>query len=210
MLRLIALVTMLIDHIGAVFFPQYIFFRIIGRIAFPLFAWGVARGYRHTRNIWLYAARLLVLGLIAQYPYMQLFDTKVLNICFTLFVSLIVLKLYDSKNKIIAYTGVIGVLALTVLLELKLGLVLEYQLYGILTVLFFHIFWGRYELVLYQGILTLAGTFIYNFHIIQCYSVISSLLVLTLEKYDFRLNKVLTYGFYPLHIIILWLLKMQA
>ncbi|HOB21157.1 MAG TPA: TraX family protein, partial [Candidatus Atribacteria bacterium] len=118
------------------------------------------------------------------------------------------LRLYDSKNRTVAFAGVSGLLALTVLLELKLGLTLEYQLYGILTVLVFHIFWGRYELVLYQGILTLAGIFIYNFHMIQCYSVISSLLVLTLDRYDFRLNKVLTYGFYPLHIIILWLLRM--
>ena len=45
MIKLFALITMVIDHIGLVFFPNVIIFRIIGRLSMPLFAYCVARGY---------------------------------------------------------------------------------------------------------------------------------------------------------------------
>lgn len=51
MLRLLAMLTMLIDHIGVIFFPDDIILRIVGRLAFPLFAWGIARGYRYTSSL---------------------------------------------------------------------------------------------------------------------------------------------------------------
>ena len=70
LLRLVAMVTMLIDHIGVVFFPGVLELRIIGRIAFPLFCWGIVTGFHHTRDWRRYALRLLVFGLIAQPFYM--------------------------------------------------------------------------------------------------------------------------------------------
>ncbi|HHU49810.1 MAG TPA: hypothetical protein GXZ37_08835, partial [Clostridiales bacterium] len=63
MVKLIAMAAMLIDHIGAVFFPEAIWLRIIGRISFPLFAWGIAVGFIRTRNWKIYAVRLLAVGL---------------------------------------------------------------------------------------------------------------------------------------------------
>ena len=207
MLRLIALMTMLIDHIGVVFFPDYIIFRIVGRLAFPLFAWGIARGYRHTHSFKKYALRLLVLGIITQYPYMKLFDTQGLNICITLFVSLIALKLYDNKDKAIRLVSLGSLFAAILVLEFAFNIELEYGLYGVLTVLGFHIFWEDWALVAYQGLLTLFATPAYGYHSIQLYSIISSPLVIVLKKYDFRLNKALQYGFYPIHIIILLVIK---
>ena len=44
MLKLIAMLTMLVDHIGLLFFPEIMAFRIVGRIAMPLFAYGIAQG----------------------------------------------------------------------------------------------------------------------------------------------------------------------
>ena len=49
-LKIIALITMLIDHIGLVFFPGIEIFRIIGRISFPIFAFMIAEGCEHTEN----------------------------------------------------------------------------------------------------------------------------------------------------------------
>lgn len=69
-LKLIAILCMLVDHIGAAFFPQATDLRLIGRIAFPLYCWCVVVGADYTRNIWKYALRLLAIGLISQPCYM--------------------------------------------------------------------------------------------------------------------------------------------
>ncbi|MBQ9262762.1 MAG: hypothetical protein IJ189_00960 [Clostridia bacterium] len=65
-LKVLAIVFMIIDHAGAVFFPQYRDMRLIGRIAFPLFCWCLVVGCCYTSNIWKYALRILVVGLISQ------------------------------------------------------------------------------------------------------------------------------------------------
>ena len=44
LIRLIACVCMAVDHAGKMFFPQYTVMRLIGRLAFPLFAYGIAVG----------------------------------------------------------------------------------------------------------------------------------------------------------------------
>lgn len=68
-LKLIALTTMFIDHIGAVFFPQVTLLRVIGRISFPLYAFLIAEGCRYTRNRGRYALGLGVFALISELPY---------------------------------------------------------------------------------------------------------------------------------------------
>jgi TraX protein len=87
-IKLIAAVTMAIDHIGAVFFPDVYGFRLIGRLSFPLFAWLLVKGEAHTRNVTSYALRLLLLGLVSQPIYMQTFEVTDLNILFLLLIGL--------------------------------------------------------------------------------------------------------------------------
>lgn len=65
-IKIIAVVTMLIDHIGAVFFPSYLIFRLIGRIAFPLFCYCITVGMVYTRDIGKYLLRLAIFALISQ------------------------------------------------------------------------------------------------------------------------------------------------
>ena len=50
-IKLIAIICMIVDHIGVAFFPQHTEFRMIGRIAFPLYAWCLVVGSEHTRSI---------------------------------------------------------------------------------------------------------------------------------------------------------------
>jgi len=66
LLKLIAMVTMLIDHTGKMFFPQYRIMRIIGRIAFPLYAYCIAVGCVYSKNRMKYLTRILLMGLISQ------------------------------------------------------------------------------------------------------------------------------------------------
>lgn len=66
LLKLVAIMAMLIDHLGAALFPQAIEMRIIGRIAFPLFCYTLAAGCCFTRSMGKYALRLLLAALISQ------------------------------------------------------------------------------------------------------------------------------------------------
>ena len=66
LLRLIAMITMVIDHFGKMCFPQIPEMRLIGRLAFPLFAYGIAAGAVYTKNGTKYLSRIVLLALISQ------------------------------------------------------------------------------------------------------------------------------------------------
>ena len=61
-LKFIAVLTMTVDHIGAILFPDILLLRIIGRLAFPIFSYSVYEGCRYTRRPVLYLLRMLLLG----------------------------------------------------------------------------------------------------------------------------------------------------
>lgn len=65
-IKLVAVVTMVIDHIGAVFFPQNTLLRVIGRISFPLFCFMAVLGFIYTRNIYRYLGRLLICAIVSE------------------------------------------------------------------------------------------------------------------------------------------------
>ena len=71
-LKSIACVTMLLDHIGAVFVP-WIGLRVIGRLAYPIYCFLLAEGAVRTRNPKKYAIRLVVGMVLAEIPYDLLF-----------------------------------------------------------------------------------------------------------------------------------------
>ncbi len=66
LLKLIAMITMLIDHTGKMFFAQYHFMRVIGRLAFPIFAYCIAVGCVYSRNRMKYLSRIVLMGLVSQ------------------------------------------------------------------------------------------------------------------------------------------------
>ena len=74
-LKWVALVTMVIDHIGVISYDwlgwggRYLTFRFIGRIAFPIFAFLLVEGFQHTRSRWTYLRNLLIFAAISELPY---------------------------------------------------------------------------------------------------------------------------------------------
>lgn len=69
MLKLIACVTMLIDHTGAVLFPQYLSLRVIGRIAFPIYCFLLAEGVFYTKSPKCYGLRLGIGAILSELPF---------------------------------------------------------------------------------------------------------------------------------------------
>lgn len=69
-LKIIALITMTIDHVGMQLFPGVRLLRIIGRLAFPIFAYMIAEGCRHTRNRKKYLLSMAGLAALCQLVYL--------------------------------------------------------------------------------------------------------------------------------------------
>ena len=95
-LKIIACITMLIDHIGYILLPEYVVLRYIGRLTMPIFAFFIGEGCLYTRDRKKYLFRLLSLGLVCQgfyvleYIFFGTGDPYYLNILLTFSVSKIV------------------------------------------------------------------------------------------------------------------------
>ena len=91
LLKILALVFMLIDHLGASVFGTVTELRIIGRMAFPLYCWCMVVGFCHTRSVPKYLLRLLLIGLVSQPLYMVALNhpLTVYNIFLTLLLGLL-------------------------------------------------------------------------------------------------------------------------
>ena len=99
-LKLIAAVSMTVDHIGAALFPQALWLRCIGRLAFVLYAFLITEGYIYTRNVKWYMARLGLLAVLSEVPFDLLFHRSLFypyaqNVFFTLFLGLLAIYLMD-------------------------------------------------------------------------------------------------------------------
>lgn len=94
-LKVIAMVTMLIDHTGAVLFPETLWLRLIGRVSYPIFVWLLVMGFTHTSNLKKYMLRMGIFALLSEVPFDLAFSGRLTvrtqNIYFTLLLSLFLL-----------------------------------------------------------------------------------------------------------------------
>ena len=69
LLKIIACISMLIDHAGLMLFPNLVWMRWIGRLAFPIFAFLISEGCRYTKNKLRYFLTVFLLGVVCQIAY---------------------------------------------------------------------------------------------------------------------------------------------
>ena len=69
-LKILACLCMMIDHMGVLLFPHAHWMRVVGRLAFPLFAFLIAEGCRYTRHRLRYWLQVTLLGIVCEAVYM--------------------------------------------------------------------------------------------------------------------------------------------
>lgn len=197
-IKLLAAITMLIDHIGAVFFPGIAIFRIIGRISFPLFVVLLVDGEKYTRNARQYGLRLLLLGLVSQPIYQLLFETTQRNILFLLLVGLLCLRLVRRFPKWQLVIWVAGG-AIAQFLDLEYG---AYGIGLITLIRHFHtsLIWWAGWIGLHLGYLLIAPGLAAS-----QFPAIFAPLLLYVANHQRGPKARWFYLFYPLHLLLLWL-----
>ena len=96
MLKLIAALSMLLDHMGILLFPQQVWLRIAGRLAFPIFAYMIAEGCRYTRSRARYLGLMAVLAAIYQAVYYLFNGDLYFSILVTFSLSILTIYALDA------------------------------------------------------------------------------------------------------------------
>lgn len=127
-LKILALVTMTIDHIGVVLFPQYSILRIIGRLSFPIFAYMIAEGCFYTRSKQRYLGGIAALALVCQVVFfvaMGSLEQSILT-TFTLgIITVYALQLLEERRDALAGLALVGAIALDAAVCIGLPLLLS-------------------------------------------------------------------------------------
>lgn len=191
----LAALLMVIDHIGAIFFPGEMGLRLIGRLSFPLFAYGIAQGVTYTSNFYKYMFRILLAAVISQPIYQRAFYSTNLNPLFTLALGAIVLWLWRRGEKERFFAGL--------LLILSYWFKSSYSWYGVATIFLYGFYHSARELSFYGQVLLqiLYGFFTGTW--LQSFSLGAFPLVGMKWKKTVHLPKYFFYVFYPLHLLIL-------
>lgn len=222
-LKIIALGTMLLDHIGVVLFPEALWLRCVGRIAFPLFAFELVQGYIHTHSLRRYALRLLLLAAVSEIPFNLAVGASLLylwrqNTVWTLLFGLAACLCADALTREhnlthrLAY--LLGLLAALLLPELMMT---DYGMGGVMLILLFLLtksggatgaavqLMGMLALcLLLPGGKTIAvGTFELQ---TECFALLSLPLIWLYNGrrgVHGRALQYAAYAFYPVHLLIL-------
>jgi len=140
-LKMVAIIGMALQHtvlaLGDVI-PVVLHFplQLAGGFTFPIMAFFLVEGYRHTSNIKRYMGRIFFWGVISQVPHMLVFGIvfviPVLNIMFTLFLSLLAIVMYDRMKSR-------GLFAFLFIIICLVSMVFDWGIVGPAVVLMYHI-----------------------------------------------------------------------
>lgn len=200
-LKLLAMLAMTADHIGAVFFPEIPLLRWIGRLAMPVLCFFIGEGLRHTRSPRRYLLRLTGFALLSELPFDLAFYGGIewghQNVYFTLTLGLLALWAIQSR-------GMEGwLLALTAALAAEL-LGCDYGMYGVLLILLLDRFHSaRSEQLAAAALLNLAFFGLQT----QTLSLIALPLLWLYNGKRGRDDRRLFYLYYPAHLCVLGILR---
>ena len=211
-LKMIAIISMFIDHVGYAIFGKFSYFNYIGRIAFPIFAFQISEGYVHTKNLKKYFFRLFLFAIISQIPFMlfhSILSTEFsLNIFFTLLLGLACIFIYDKSNYKIL--GIIASIAIGIIAQISHC---DYGFYGVAIILIFYIFKDNFInasifFILSTAIKYLVPIIKYGFNNVYLYlfifTIISAIFLATYNGKKGKNTKYLLYLFYPIHLLLIY------
>ena len=222
-LKIIAIIAMTFDHIGAEFLPfglgygpYDVIFRIIGRLTMPIMCFFIGEGFRKTSNKEKYAIRLAAFAIVSEIPYRLFFDDE-MNVMFTLLIGFCALWASDRLNNLMrtdSFRFPVYLLAAT--LSMIIGS--DWSYIGILLIIaFYH---GRgskvksvfYPLLVYSFVLlmsyfdalTVSGFQHFYINYIQFSGCLSIPILLLYNGKKGPSVKYLFYFYYPVHLLVLW------
>lgn len=228
-LKIIALVSMFLDHISYLIFGGYSFLNLLGRIAFPIFAFQISEGFIHTKSVKKYMLRLGLFALISQIPY-QLFHYKyidsssiALNVFFTLLLGLVAIWIYDwlkkrfensSKNKY-HLEVILGIIISCFIGYIAKLIHTDYDFWGVIIIFMFYLF-KENKLAMIISFITLCimkygyRLIIYGFNtptlLLGIFTILSIIFISLYKGKQGKKIKYLLYFFYPVHLLLLYLL----
>ncbi|EGC84928.1 TraX family protein [Anaerococcus hydrogenalis] len=216
-LKYIAFISMFIDHFNKAIITPYLnyqqplvaistIFDIIGRIAFPIFAFMIVEGFYKTKSRGKYLRNLLIFAIISEIPY-DMFQSKVFinnrsqNIMWALALGLLTLIIVDKlkekiKNK---YTWLIlSILIVGINAIIATLLSFDYDYYSIIIIFILYLFYDK----------RLVGSLISYLVIIkEVYAILGFAVINFYNGEKGRQNKLFNYLFYPIHLLILGLCR---
>lgn len=209
-LKILASISMLLDHIGAILYPDIAALRVIGRLAFPIYSFLLVQGFLHTRNIKKYLVRIGVFVLISELPFDMArtghwFDINAQNIYVTLFLGLccmVVCQWAEKKQQpIIMICGVSITCAVSQIIRA------DYQWLGVAIIMIFYLFRNS-KLKCYLSYIGITGTYCLVFMTwLQSISIYALAPIYLYNgkrgRYSFRY---VFYLFYPVHLLILFII----
>ena len=217
-LKIIAMVSMLFDHVGKELLPQYSVLQIIGRLAFPIFAYMIAEGCFYTKNKIKYFLTIFILGTGCQIVYMVAEHSFYQNVLITFSLSIaLIFSLENFRIKkeklsgIILFFTVLVVFVLTMVLPEVLkeyGFQVDYGIFGVLLPV--AVFYGKNKLQKLSFATIILVLLAYSFSGgMQWLSLLSVPILALYNKKRGKYNiKPLFYIFYPAHLVVIYFISL--
>ena len=229
-LKIIAMITMIIDHVGFLFFQDnhktYIILRSIGRISFPIFCFVLVEGFFHTSDRLKHAIRLGIFALVSEIPYDMLygrfFDMARQNVIFTLFIGYMAIWALQSismfrvayPDKILKHIGagrlntILELVTLAVAFGMAYFLHTSYSYGGVMLIICFYVFNNHHIGRAISNMVFNIGMFGFG---VQWWGALSVLpIAFYNKKPGTKKLKYMFYWFYPVHLLILVLVKIYV
>ena len=213
-LKIIAMLAMLIDHTGLYLFPTVLIFRMIGRIAFPIFAYMIAEGCRYTRNRLRYLAGIAGLGVACQAVVAVVTGTLHMGILITFSLSILTIYATDAflaHKTLVRCLGMLSAILAALFISVVMphllsGFKVDYDVFGVLLPILLYYTHGRIPKLVGATALLLFHALLSNY--VQLCALFAIPLLFFYDGTRGRAHlKYLFYVFYPLHLAVIYLIK---